>query len=299
MLHVEIASRSEAGDRAHNEDDLRHGRAGLFRYAVLSDGAGGHRGGAIASDLVVRLVAHGLQSAPHPSPDYFTHPVTDTHATLGDQQQGRKGHSACTPPSWRCGSTPAAPRPCGPTWATRASTTCATARCATCTDDDSVVQRMVHAGYLSRAEARDHPRKNQLLECHGHGRSRRAQHGRDLRAHRRRRCLPALLRRLVGPLRAAGRHRDRVRERPVAAALARPDGRGRRSRRSSRARTTTPPSRSCRSAIRPRPPAWGCRCDAVSADDRLCTPRRARQAGDNLPSTGAPTRPAALWRLPS
>jgi len=167
MLHVEIASRSEVGDRAHNEDDLRHGRAGSFWYAVLSDGAGGHRGGAIASDLVVRLVAHGLQSAPHASPDYLSQLVTDTHAALGDQQQGRKGHE-------RMHATLVAlwidTRRAQALWTHVGDSRLYHLRhgqVCDVTDDDSVVQRMVHAGYLSRAEARDHPRKNQLLSAMG------------------------------------------------------------------------------------------------------------------------------------
>ena len=167
MLHVEIAARSETGDRAHNEDDLRHGRAGSFCYAVLSDGAGGHHGGAIASDMVVRLTTLGLQSATQASPDYLTRLVCDTHAALGEQQAGRRGHErmhATVVALWIDTRREQA------LWTHVGDSRLYRLRhgqVADVTDDDSVVQRMVHAGFLSRAEARGHPRKNQLLSAMG------------------------------------------------------------------------------------------------------------------------------------
>lgn len=167
MLHVEIAARSETGDRHHNEDDLRHGAAGSFRYAVLSDGAGGHRGGAVASDLVVRLAALGMQSAPQASPEALTHIVCETHAALGEQQHGRRGHDrmhATLVALWIDARRSLA------LWTHVGDSRLYMLRhgqVRRVTDDDSVVQRMVHAGYLSPEEARGHPRKNQLLSAMG------------------------------------------------------------------------------------------------------------------------------------
>lgn len=167
MLHVEIAACSEPGDRTHNEDDLRYGTAGSFWYAVLSDGAGGHRGGAMASDLVVRLTALGLQSAPQASPEALTQIICDAHTALGDQQQGRRGHDrmhATVVALWIDTRREEA------LWTHVGDSRLYQLRhgqVGEVTSDDSVVQRMVHAGYLSRAEARDHPRKNQLLSAMG------------------------------------------------------------------------------------------------------------------------------------
>ena len=61
MLHLEIATCSEVGGRSRNEDDLRVGQRGDTHFAVLSDGAGGHGNGQMASDIVVRTVALALQ----------------------------------------------------------------------------------------------------------------------------------------------------------------------------------------------------------------------------------------------
>lgn len=167
MLQVEIAARSEPGDRHYNEDDLRHGSAGSFWFAVLSDGAGGHRGGAIASDLVVRMTALGLQSAAQASPEFLTQLVLDTHAALGEQQQGKRGHE-------RMHATMVAlwidTRREQALWTHVGDSRLYMLRhgqVCQVTGDDSVVQRMVDAGYLSREEARNHPRKNQLLSAMG------------------------------------------------------------------------------------------------------------------------------------
>ena len=167
MLEMQIAARTEVGDRHHNEDDLRFGGAGPFWYAVLSDGAGGHRGGAMASDLVVRLTALGLQSASQASPDFLTRLVCDTHAALGEQQHGRKGRDrmhATLVALWIDIRREQA------LWTHVGDSRLYLlrhGRVAEITNDDSVVQRMLRAGYLSREEARDHPRKNQLLSALG------------------------------------------------------------------------------------------------------------------------------------
>ncbi|MEY4561759.1 MAG: hypothetical protein RLZZ618_1036 [Pseudomonadota bacterium] len=167
MLEVKIASRAEVGDRHHNEDDLRFGSTGSFRYAVLSDGAGGHQGGEVASDLVVRLTALGLQSASQASPEFLTQLVCDTHAQLGRQQVERKGHErmhATLVALWiDLRREEALWTHVGDSRLYRLHH----GRVADVTQDDSVVQRMVDAGYLSREEARDHPRKNQLLSAMG------------------------------------------------------------------------------------------------------------------------------------
>ena len=59
---IQFASRSEIGARKGNEDYLQHGTLEQGWFAVLSDGAGGHSDGAVAADLVVRMVAHELST---------------------------------------------------------------------------------------------------------------------------------------------------------------------------------------------------------------------------------------------
>ena len=167
MLEVQIAARSEAGDRSYNEDDLRHGNAGPVWYAVLADGAGGHRGGAMASDIVVRLTALGLQSAREATPESISQLLRDTHEALGEQQQGKTGRDrmhATVVALWIDIRREQA------LWSHVGDSRLYMlrhGRVCSITTDDSVVQRMVHAGYLSEAEARNHPKKNQLLAAMG------------------------------------------------------------------------------------------------------------------------------------
>jgi serine/threonine protein phosphatase PrpC len=167
MLHIDIAARSQPGARSRNEDDLRHGASGTLWHAVLADGAGGHRGGATAADLVVRLVALQLQAAPVASVEALNAALCDAHAALGEQQQGRRARErmhATVVALWVDAEREEA------LWShvgdsrlymLRRGRVCHVTR------DDSVVQQLIDAGYVSEAEARDHPRKNQLLSAMG------------------------------------------------------------------------------------------------------------------------------------
>jgi len=166
MLQVEVASRCEVGGRSHNEDDLRLGQSGSFWYAVLSDGAGGHKGGAIASDLVVRITAHGLQSATQSSPEYLDRLVRDTNAVVVEKQDRSSSDRmhATLVALWLDARREEA------LWTHVGDSRLYMlrhGRVLHVTQDDSVVQRMVDAGYLTPEEALVHPKKNQLLSAMG------------------------------------------------------------------------------------------------------------------------------------
>lgn len=166
MLDIEIASRSEVGGRSHNEDDLRHGRNGPFCYAVLADGAGGHKGGAVAADLVVRLAAHAFQSAVQASPGELTGLVVQAHEALL-QRQGKEARDrmhATLVALWIDARRQEA------LWTHVGDSRLYLlrhGRVLHVTQDDSVVQQMVAAGYLTPEEAQNHPKKNQLLAAMG------------------------------------------------------------------------------------------------------------------------------------
>jgi serine/threonine protein phosphatase PrpC len=167
MLQIDIAARTEPGARHHNEDDLRFGGNGALWHAVLADGAGGHQGGATAADLVVRLVELQLQSAGAASAELLNTALHDAHAALGERQQGRRSRErmhATVVALWIDAEREEA------VWShvgdsrlymLRRGRVCHVTR------DDSVVQQLMDAGYISAHEARDHPRKNQLLSAMG------------------------------------------------------------------------------------------------------------------------------------
>jgi serine/threonine protein phosphatase PrpC len=171
MMHIEVASRSEVGARSYNEDDLRHGQSGTQVYAVLSDGAGGHSHGAIASDIVVRTIALSLQRVTEwpqgQAAPVLVQAVQLAQDTLNGGQQGMKAHQrmhATVVALWVDTLHQQA------VWAHVGDSRLYRVRQGVAeqlTQDDSVVQQMVSAGFITPEDARHHPRKNQLLAAMG------------------------------------------------------------------------------------------------------------------------------------
>lgn len=168
MLDVAIASRSETGARSRNEDDIRVGRGDLRWYAVLSDGAGGHMNGAMASDIVVRTAASELGAGRQPmEPHCLRFALERANAALNAQQQGLKSHQrmhATAVSLWIDAETHSA------LWAHAGDSRLYLLRhgqVRQLTRDDSVVQQMIDAGLLAAQDGRHHPRKNQLLAALG------------------------------------------------------------------------------------------------------------------------------------
>ncbi|MBI5924531.1 MAG: serine/threonine-protein phosphatase [Aquabacterium sp.] len=167
MMHIEVASHSEVGQRSHNEDDLRHGTSGAQVYAILSDGAGGHSNGAMASDIVVRTATVLLQRATVFNPAVLEAAIEDANEVLNTGQQGLPSHQrmhATVVALWIDAEVGQA------LWAHVGDSRLyriRQGRAEQLTVDDSVVQHMVNAGYIKPEEAKHHPRKNQLLAAMG------------------------------------------------------------------------------------------------------------------------------------
>jgi serine/threonine protein phosphatase PrpC len=167
MIHIEVASRTEVGARAHNEDDLRHGRCGAQVHVVLSDGAGGHSNGAMASDIVVRTTTLILQRTTVFSPEVLQAAIEEANTVLNAGQEGYTAQQrmhATVVVLWLQAQTGQA------LWAHVGDSRLyrvRQGRVAQLTTDDSVVQHMVDAGFIRPEEARHHPRKNQLLAAMG------------------------------------------------------------------------------------------------------------------------------------
>lgn len=169
-LPIEIASRSEAGGRSHNEDHLLHGELPSGWFAALADGAGGHSQGAVASELVVRAAAQelGERAAQSPlRPGTLGTMIRNAHTALNARQRGMQGRQ-------RMHTTLVL------LWIDRALQHAIWShtgdsrlyrlrrgRIVQVTHDDSVVQGMVDAGLLDAARARIHPQRNQLLAALG------------------------------------------------------------------------------------------------------------------------------------
>jgi serine/threonine protein phosphatase PrpC len=169
-LEIEIASCSEAGARERNEDHLQHGALPAGWYAVLSDGAGGHDNGALASDLAVRLAAHELvartQQAPLPR-EALAEIVLGAHAAISGRQRDLRGAQrmhATLVVLWIDRATQQA------TWSHVGDSrlyVLRRGRVRQVTRDDSVVQSLVDAGLLAPHQARTHPHRHQITAALG------------------------------------------------------------------------------------------------------------------------------------
>jgi len=90
---VRVAQRSFIGARSGNEDSLAAEEHGGKWCLVLSDGAGGHSDGALASRLAVERVISGFRSRPPVDPADLAELVLDAHdAVLAAQRVRRETH---------------------------------------------------------------------------------------------------------------------------------------------------------------------------------------------------------------
>jgi PPM family protein phosphatase len=168
VLKPRIAARSGRGTRELNEDDLRFGAGDEAAYAVLSDGAGGHDHGAVASDLVVRLVTQRLQAAPQVSAEALHDAVHEAHELLLQQQQ--QADAASSSPQQHMHATLVAlwidlPRGLA-LWSHVGDSRLYLLRGGGVfhvTRDDSVVRQMLDAGLIDDAAAENHPLKHHLV----------------------------------------------------------------------------------------------------------------------------------------
>jgi len=87
---VRVAQRSFIGARSGNEDSLAVEECGGKWCLVLSDGAGGHSDGALASRLAVERVVSGFRSRPPADPADLAELVLDAHDAVLAAQRVRR-----------------------------------------------------------------------------------------------------------------------------------------------------------------------------------------------------------------
>lgn len=168
MIAIRIASASDAGARPGNEDDLRHGVAHNGHYAVLADGAGGHRRGAEAARRAVDCIERLLRDdAVAFSPANLTQIVRLAHSELLHHQDSERAdarmHSTIVVLWIDVQAGHVLWTHVGDSRLYRIRH----GRADVVTVDDSVVQRLVQAGVISAEQSRQHPRKNELVAALG------------------------------------------------------------------------------------------------------------------------------------
>jgi serine/threonine protein phosphatase PrpC len=167
-MAVEIAALSSRGGRPLNEDTCGWWTGRDLAFCVVSDGAGGHRGGEIASKLVVEetlgylrstqdCTVHGVEAALRYAHERLVSEqcrdtsVADMRATVvvlaidSARQASAWGHLGDSR-----------------LYCFREN------RLAFQTRDHSMVQALIDAGLLNSQEARTSPQRNKLLNAMGH-----------------------------------------------------------------------------------------------------------------------------------
>ncbi|MDP9109808.1 MAG: protein phosphatase 2C domain-containing protein [Pseudomonadota bacterium] len=165
-LLLQFAELCETGDRAENQDALAHARHDNLACFVMSDGAGGHVGGEIASHLVVNAVIESftqeLSFSTRALQSYLDQAiaqvangrrdarVADMSATVAvvlidqDNACALWGHLGDTRIYFFRAGQPAQ-----------------------VTKDHSLVQQFVDAGYVQPEQARNHPQRSVLFAAIG------------------------------------------------------------------------------------------------------------------------------------
>lgn len=166
-MELEVLTLSKIGGRSRNEDacGIWHNEDSCF--LVLCDGAGGHHGGAVASQLTVKHALLTLQEQPVCSAQVIERALCSANDAIVAEQQrddalrhmrttvvllaiDRKNQQAL--------------------WGHLGDSRLyyfRNGRLTAQTRDHSVVQTMVDAGYLEASEMRSAPQRNQLLAALG------------------------------------------------------------------------------------------------------------------------------------
>ncbi|HEV3018313.1 MAG TPA: PP2C family serine/threonine-protein phosphatase [Burkholderiaceae bacterium] len=170
MLAVRTAQRSCTGSREHNEDCVGVEHVGPHWCMVVSDGAGGHRDGALASRLVVDRVLGGFRSRPPTDSHDLGELILDAHDGIiaaqrarGITDRARAMHATAVVLLVDAGSGRAL-------WGSVGDSRLyllRDGRASALTRDDSVLQWMVDSGLWQPEQLKDHPQRNHLLAALG------------------------------------------------------------------------------------------------------------------------------------
>lgn len=167
MTLIDAGWATATGPRPDNQD-----RAAVSsRWAVVSDGAGGHRGGALAAQLTVDAVVARLSS-----PDEPLDAGTVCRAAC-DAQAAVRARRATDPDVASMVATltmvvARAVDPIGSTWSLvdvgdSPAWLLASGRLRRLSEEDNVAAELVRAGTISRAEARHHPGRHVITRAVG------------------------------------------------------------------------------------------------------------------------------------
>ena len=167
-MQLEVSVLSNPGGRERNEDACGFWTTDGGCVCVVSDGAGGHGGGDVASKLAVRMILTAFQENPDFSGAGIDAALLSAHHAVVAQQATNDAQSAM-----RATATVLAVDTAHHTaaWGHVGDTRLYCfrgGRVIAQTKDHSVVQRMVDAGYLGPAALRESLQRSRLFAALGH-----------------------------------------------------------------------------------------------------------------------------------
>ncbi len=167
-MQLEVSVLSNPGGRERNEDACGFWTGGGGCFCVVSDGAGGHGGGDVASKLAVRMILNAFQDAPICTGVAIDAALRSAHAAIVGQQATRAELSGM-----RATATVLAVDTVANTavWGHVGDTRLYLFRdrhVIAQTKDHSVVQKMVDAGYLAPSAVRESLQRSRLFAALGH-----------------------------------------------------------------------------------------------------------------------------------
>ncbi len=160
-----VASVSDQGKRARNEDALFTGEVGRYRIFAVADGLGGHAAGDVASTMAIRILTETLlESLPHPDPG--------TLLTIGFRRANAAIYRYNLENGLNAGTTLTAALVdekgiCRIATVGDSRAYIVTRDAIWHTKDHSYVQELVDAGVIGAGEAARHPKKNILTQALG------------------------------------------------------------------------------------------------------------------------------------
>ncbi len=167
-MQLEISVLSNPGGRQLNEDACGFWSGGGCSFCVVSDGAGGHGGGDVASKLAVRTILAAFQDVPECTGAAIASALDDAHRVIVTQQDSqprlREMRATATVLAIDTVRNSAAWSHVGDTRLYCFRERRVIAR----TKDHSIVQKMVDAGFVGPDALRESTQRSRLFAALGH-----------------------------------------------------------------------------------------------------------------------------------